>query len=567
MPALSTHPDSFVFKTDRPWPNARLKVAAIVGHATSTSVRLWFRAGRPGHYAAFLFPESAALARAGGEAALRASLSIAPVLVADLEESLPGGRRAEFEIEDYDDDTTRVLDLGGLDPDTRYGYALYDRERRRVVLGHNRLRAFRTPPDEAERRAFQFALLSCHMPYAVEGLFRKRTEAAGLDMWDFLGDTLDRHAADVDLVMAGGDQCYTDGVPTLDIWRHLNRTMRRQEGVLLPDEDAMLSWYRDVYRGYWGFEPLQRVFDGFPTYMVWDDHEIGDGWGSHDLAGDGARRLLPDLDERGLDADDGRELAERMFRAASRAYVEYEHGHNPPTAAGVFDYAFRRGGCAFYVTDGRGQRDLARPDYRILGRDQFARFSRWLDALSPDETPFAFVVSAVPVVHTRTALVDASDLAPLRAAGLDDDLRDSWEHELHDVERRALLAALFAAAARGIRVAVLSGDVHVSAVFALEDDAGNRIHQLTSSAVTYHLSRVQSWVLHAGAADDGTTDDGFAFRRLALFAESSYALVSVDPATGESWFKLYGRQRLTPPRGAGSDPVPLSNSLAKIRLS
>ncbi|MCY4378062.1 MAG: hypothetical protein OXC31_30240, partial [Spirochaetaceae bacterium] len=189
------------------------------------------------------------------------------------------------------------------------------------------------------------------------------------------------------------------------------------------------------------------------------------------------------------------------------------------------------------------------------------------DALAPGEPPFAFVVSAVPVVHTRTALVNADDFDPLRAAGLDDDLRDSWEHELHDDERRALMAALFAAAARGIRVAILSGDVHVSAVFALEDESGNRIHQLTSSAITYHLSRVQSWVLHAGAADDGVTDDGYSFRRLALFAESSYALVSVDPASGESWFKLYGRQRMTPPRGAGSDPVPVSNSLAKIQLS
>ena len=132
------------------------------------------------------------------------------------------------------------------------------------------------------------------------------------------------------------------------------------------------------------------------------------------------------------------------------------------------------------MLDGRGQRDLARDDYGILGRAQFERFARWLAALIPEETPFAFVVSAAPVLHTRAALVAADDLL----GSLGDDLRDSWEHELHDIERRALMAALFDAAERGIRVSMLTGDVHVSVVFAIKDERGNRIHQLTSSAIT-----------------------------------------------------------------------------------
>ena len=76
-----------------------------------------------------------------------------------------------------------MVDLQGLEPDTRYGYVLYARDRERVMLGHNRLRRFRTPPPESERRAFQFALFSCNMPYSMHGLFAKRTEASNLDMW------------------------------------------------------------------------------------------------------------------------------------------------------------------------------------------------------------------------------------------------------------------------------------------------------------------------------------------------------------------------------------------------
>ncbi len=257
----------------------------------------------------------------------------------------------------------------------------------------------------------------------------------------------------------------------------------------------------------------------------------------------------------------------RMFRAARQAYIEYEHSHNPPTEAGNFDYAFRRGGCAFYVLDGRGQRDVERKGYRILGREQFDRFADWANALTKKETPFLFVVSAVPVLHTRAALVNADEQWLIGQAGLDDDLRDSWEHDLHATERAALMKVLFAVAAKDIRVAILSGDVHISAVFALKDEADNRIYQLTSSAITYNVTRPQSWVLRLGAADNGETAEGYRFERLALYTENSYALISVDPKKDEAWFKLYGEQKIeAPPAEIHAKAVPLSHSLAKIRL-
>ena len=567
----SIHPnDSFVFKTDRPWPNPSLTIAAIVGHTTPTTVRLWLRTGQTGRFSLLLYPQ-AEIPDTVARADFRERLVQVPLALDEVQTLMPGIRRTDFTIENLDSDTTTVLDLTDLLPSTSYGYLLYARDAERVLLGHNRLRGFRTPPAYEDRRPFQFALFSCHMPYKQSGLFGKRTEVCNLEMWDFLGTSLRRHSEEIDLVIAGGDQCYTDGVPTLDIWRYLNRRMRKVEEALLPDETSMLSWYRDIYCGYWGFQSIQEVFDSFPTYMIWDDHEIGDGWGSYYAQDDGAGgivpRMLPTWEEKGLTHSEGRRLAERMFRSARRAYVEYEHSHNPPTEAGVFDYSFRRGGCAYYVLDGRGQRDVNRESFRILGREQFDRFDGWAGRLDPGETAFLFVVSAVPILHTRAGLVSADDRWLIEQAGLDDDLRDSWEHELHDEERGALLQVLFGAAAKGIRVCVLSGDVHVSAVFSIEDAKGNQIYQLTSSAITYNLSRPVSWVLSQGAADEGTTAEGYKFQRLALYADSSYALIRVDPETGESWFKLYGKQKLDPPLSLeGAKTLPMNHSVAKIRL-
>ena len=52
-----------------------------------------------------------------------------------------------------------------------------------------------------------------------------------------------------------------------------------------------------------------------------------------------------------------------------------------------------------------------------------------------------------------------------------------------------------------------------------------------------------------------------------LYADSSYALISVDPGTGEAWFRLYGEQKTAPPSGAGeATAASLSHSVARIRL-
>ena len=369
--------DSFAFKTDRPWPNPTLEVGAIVGHTNPASAWLWVRTGRTGRFALLVFPQEE-IADAAERAAMRDRLGQVPLSVDDASALVRGARQEDFSIGDLESDTTAVVDVDGLAPDTRYGYLLHFLDGERVLLGHNRLRGFRTPPAYDARRPFQFAVFSCHMPYRKSGLFGKRTEVRNLEMWDYLGATLRRHAGQIDLVIAGGDQCYTDGVPTLEIWRFLKRRMRREGESLLPDEAAMLTWYRDTYCGYWGFASVQEVFDSFPTYMVGDDHEIGDGWGSHDLGesgeGDGVAKMLPAPEEKGLTRAERRELAERMFRAARRAYEEYEHRHNPPTEDGALDYSFRRGG-AYYVLDGRGQRDVGRASFRILGREQFDRFA------------------------------------------------------------------------------------------------------------------------------------------------------------------------------------------------
>ena len=568
--------EAFTFKTERPWPNRRLKIAAIVGHTTPTACRLWFRAGKPGAYRVLYFERekqaaSEWFAQHKGRTDLHENL---------IEEAGAAGVAVKDAGQvGWDSDTTFVVALDALQEAAVYQYALYSVDEARIVLGQDKDYSFRTP--SSEKDDFSFGLYSCHMPFKVNKRF-KHTEVLNMDVWEYLYATLVRHRdtrKNLDFVIAGGDQVYTDGVSTLNIWQHLNRVMRKEKGRLLPDVETMVSWYRDIYRGYWGFDVVRRVFSAFPTYMIWDDHELGDGCGSYFRAADDKDELheiLGKFEAKGLTRKEGWKLVDRMKEAATQVYQEYEHSHNPVTGKGQYDYSFTHKKCAeFYVLDGRGDRDINRASHKILGREQMDRFRQHVAGLHAEQTRFLFVVSAVPVQHMSSSLVNMAGGILMDKLNLDDDLRDAWEWEGHKQERKELMEILFGAAKKGIRVCILSGDVHVSAVFSLSDSENNKIYQLTSSAITYNLSKAQAFILSSGVPDEGETEEGYHFERLALRTEPSYALINVKPQEDMAIFQLYGEQsvglldKLADKYGVSLDDRerPLSHSIAKIKLT
>ncbi len=273
-----------------------------------------------------------------------------------------------------------------------------------------------------------------------------------------------------------------------------------------PKLEHMLSWYRDIYRGYWGHLSVRRILHSFPNYMIWDDHEIMDGWGSYT-----DDELSNELD-RWWGKDDkvqNLQLAHQMFEAAKAVYSEYQHGHNPATPAGQYDYAFEWGPAAFYVLDMRGHRDYNRKtDDRILGPDQMKRFKAWLDKEKDRDSGHGvlFVITPVPVVHASSFFVNKLDLALF---GIHDDLRDEWEHESNWVERDVLLDAVFDASEKsGKKVFFLSGDVHLGASFQLSDlhHPGAKVHQLTSSGITYAGLSREARGLEAGRGRLGNAE-------------------------------------------------------------
>lgn len=524
----------FYDKEDRPWPGARLTSGAIVGHTTSTSARIWVRAWEPGTYCLIVAEREIDKAADPKPAGTRA--------VDLVSRSNGASKRLACRLHaakiGYDTDLTHVFDVTGLAGGTRYHYAVFRKDGSRAEpweVGRDEAHTFRTPPAAPER--VTFGLYSCHMPF-------KGRSVHNMHMWESFHEALE--LAGAGFVIGGGDQAYSDGDPKVSIWEFLRS--RKKELIKLPKADrieVMHSWYRDIYRGYWGDVALRRVFRSFPQYMIWDDHEIMDGWGSY----------TPDELSNHLDTlweweNKGRNLtlARSMGEAAKRAYFEYQHAHNPGTPAGQWDYTFDWSlGLRFFVLDMRGTRDYNRAANRILGLKQLGRLEAWLRVLERDrEAEVAFIVSPVPVIHLSEFIANVADLPLL---GLADDLRDEWEHESNQKERDRVLDRVFEYSAKARkRVVFLSGDVHVAAAFRMtrgsHPDA--RVYQLTSSGITFAAApgrALQLVVREAGTLDHSAGGKPTSFRRLHVFPDNNFGLIHAERRAGggvDLAWDLYG---------------------------
>ncbi len=529
---MMNRPLKFYDAQQRPWPNSRLEQTSIIGHTTPTSVRLWFCVCEPGDY--WLVVSCSPIPTQG-----------IPLLIL--------GDRREYKIrlttpthtEEFspeivlplsltpETDLTGIAELMNLTPECRYYYALFDPNRDSPwELGHHEPLWFETFPEHP--KTVNFGIYSCHMPYEGRHL-------TNVEMWSRFHQELSQ--VNARFVLATGDQVYVDGNPDLSIWEWLRKV--KSQG---PTREDMVTWYRDIYRGYWGIPEVQRIYRSFPTYMIWDDHEILDGWGSYtpdELAG------LLDVSWQLRNKSEQLNFAEEMFEAARKVYWEYEHSHNPPTdfVNNQFDYGMNCGGCSFYVLDMRGHRNYNREYSRTLGLEQWSRFEAWMAEQYQSDVQVLFIVSPVPVVHLSSFVINKIDLSLF---GYQDDQRDHWEHESNWNERNHLLKSVFQLSQETKRsVIFISGDVHIGAAFKLShpDFPGANVFQVTSSGIAYaHMKALERRILEMLVKTEGYLGDfpeniPYHFENLAICRYNNFGILRVtEEESGgmEVCFDLYG---------------------------
>ena len=298
-------------------------------------------------------------------------------------------------------------------------------------------------------------------------------------LWD---DLAAKHAkAPFHLLLLGGDQLYSDSM-----WEELEAlaawaALPTAEGVKKAPAESLkkqiAEFFRALYPRRWSQPAVARALATIPTLMMWDDHDIMDGWGSYDKA----------LNEC--------PVYREIFASARECFARYQQqlaeGEAHPLALPAqkhFSVGCRIGPLAILALDMRSERAEA----QVMGQESWKAVYDWLDGLDAAPPKHLFVMSSIPVVYPDFSMLEnALGIFPGRQE-LEDDLKDHWTSVPHREERLRMIHRLldFSASSK-CRVTLLSGDVHVGAVGVIESaryaggGAPQVITQLTSSGIVH----------------------------------------------------------------------------------
>jgi hypothetical protein len=369
---------------------------AIVGHTTHNFTRLWFWL----HYpcpanlsgVCHLYQGGAAGALAGLTPAGQSKKTTPPESLVLPVEPAAKKKHVDFAAGRIHKDRPELghaaaVDFDDLAPATHYTYVL-SLENNTVAPGEaTRMEIARgtltTAPLEADKLTFVFA--SCHLP--IEQPYFD-VERGPFKRWSALSSR-----RDYDLMLLIGDQIYADKI-----------------GSYWPGDEWFVRFVKR-YDQLWIYPNMREVLRRTPTYMVMDDHEVKDDWGTVRLA----------------EADDDDEqdfIAQNRLTAGVEAYRVFQQAHNPDlineSSDGWF-YKFRSGPAAFFVLDDRSKRLMPQPNWTgadksyVLGDKQRQAFDDWANDRETKAADVIVLVAPVPL-----AFVPVNDvlrlLAELKAA-------------------------------------------------------------------------------------------------------------------------------------------------------
>ncbi len=297
------------------------------------------------------------------------------------------------------------------------------------------------------------------------------------------------------MLIMGGDQVYADAIWTrvkpLEDWNELGRAEKTNRKATKAMKEQVDRFYGELYCNRWNKADIAHMLATVPTVMMWDDHDIFDGWGSYPT------------DIQGCD------VYSAIYSSAARYFKLFQlrslnnkslldQGNTTPHYS--FGFTFR--GYTLLAMDNRSQRSIT----KVMGSEQWADIARFLD--NNQQASDLLVLSAVPVVYRDFSFTESMlDTTPWEEE-LTDDLKDHWRAKEHQGERAKLIMRLLDnAAARKSKTVILSGDVHVGCFGVIRDSRGNtsvNIHQVVSSGIVHPAPSCIQWLGIQAVTNDRT---------------------------------------------------------------
>ncbi|MBR9907527.1 MAG: alkaline phosphatase family protein [Gammaproteobacteria bacterium] len=298
-------------------------------------------------------------------------------------------------------------------------------------------------------------------------------------------DLKDEHAnSPFSLLLLGGDQVYADSIWTqltsLKAWNELERTEKIKRKANQTMTTQIDQFFSKLYVERWNKEPIATMLASIPSIMMWDDHDIFDGWGSY-----------PD-DLQNC------EVYKAIFASAKKHFelLQIRGSNNGAllrtTPNGHFSQAIKFRGYNILALDNRSERSLT----RVMSETQWSDIMRYLDKTCDQGD--LLVLTAVPVVYRDFSFAESVvDSTPWEEE-LTDDLKDHWRAKEHEGERlRLIMRLLKNARRRKGKTVLLSGDVHVGCLGIIRDSSSDNvinIHQIVSSGIIHPAPTYLQWL-------------------------------------------------------------------------
>ncbi len=312
-------------------------------------------------------------------------------------------------------------------------------------------------------------------------------------MWQKMAG--EHRASPLSLLIMGGDQVYADAiwssVPTLAAWNELGRKEKVKRKPTKVMRQQIERFYSELYCRRWSQIDIAVMLACVPSVMMWDDHDIFDGWGSYPA----------DLQEC--------PVYQYIYQAAAKYFEWFQLRslHNQALLCQQDSKSHYAWGLRF-----RGNDVLAMDHRSQRLRHQVMASSQWQDIIayldSHQQHCDLLVLSAVPVVYRDFSLSErAVDFTPWEEE-ITDDLKDHWRAKEHQSERsRLIMRLLDNGREREGRTVIFSGDVHVGCLGVVCDtryEPAVSVHQVVSSGVVHPSPTYIQWLGIQAITNDNT---------------------------------------------------------------
>ncbi|MEW6737552.1 MAG: alkaline phosphatase D family protein [Acidobacteriota bacterium] len=357
----------------------------------------------------------------------------------------------------------------------RFDWAIEQTEKDQIIeyqIANGTMYSFTVP---AQGVLLRLAYNSCSGFSTLQAMKRVADKNA---MWNVLAT---QHALKpFHLLLMGGDQIYADliweVVPTIKKWAELPAQERFSAPFTAEMQAQVEEFYFLTYYQRWSQPEIAKVIAQIPTLMMWDDHDIFDGWGSYPPEQQASQVF------QGIYTQ-AREYFS-LFQLQTNADAAFT-GRLPEQEG--FNYAYRIGDIAILVLDMRSERS----QHQVIGEKAWKACLRWLDSLQ--DCKHLLVMTSIPVVFVNFNLVESLLGWLPGQQELEDDLKDHWMSRTHQGERMRLIHRLLKYSQKThCRVTILSGDVHVGALGIIQSERNgspneniNVINQLISSGIVH----------------------------------------------------------------------------------